>query len=337
MTSRWSALVAAAAWALLPHPAPSQHASDPGEASVSTDGGAYCEALASAEAWPDSVPVVTELSRDGSRVYVGHAAGGRYGTTVRTRLRVLDHATGGQIRDVDLGSYGRVTDVWTSHEGTRIWVAAESEGRVITVEATTGEVLMMWVVGTDSPQRGTVSADDRHLYVSNRDAGTVTFIDRVTTGAKTVELEPGLSGLSRAPDRRRELWVANREMDRMTVLDARNGAVLSRFGSGGLAPVDVAFHPSGEEVWVVHHWSAELAVFDASTRGLLDVVRLEDRPVALRFSPGGGRAYVGLEDGGVLSLDPETRRVEASAPGSRELPGRLAAARAAIAGCTGAR
>ena len=207
-----------------------------------------------------------------------------------------------------LGRTGAITDVWSGHEGSRIWVAAERNGRVLTLEAATGELLMQWTIGESSPQSGAVSRDDRYLFVTNREAGTLTVIDRVTVAANTVPLDRGVGSVAVGPEG--AAWVADRDGDRLWIVDGRTEEILGEMPSGGSVPVQLQRRPGAGEVWALHAGSGDLQIFDAGRRERVGGVELPGRPRALRFSPDGRRALVTVPDPGlVVTVDAARRRV----------------------------
>lgn len=207
-----------------------------------------------------------------------------------------------------LGRTGAVTDVWSGHEGSRVWVATERDGRVLTLDAATGELLMRWTIGTTSPQSGAVSRDDRYLFVTNREAGTLTVIDRVTVAANTVELDGGAGSVAVGPEG--EAWVVDRDGDRLWVVDGRSEEVLAELSSAGALPVQVQRRPRDSEMWVLHGGSGDVQIFDAGRRERSGGIDLPGRPRALRFSADGRRALVTVPDPGlVVTVDAAERRV----------------------------
>lgn len=223
-------------------------------------------------------------------------------------VTVLDLAARRTTGRFHLGRTGTITDVWAGHEGSRIWVAAERNGRVLTLDADTGELLMKWTIGESSPQSGAVSRDDRYLFVTNREAGTLTVIDRVTVAANTVPLGRGVGSVAVGPQG--EAWVADRDDDRLWIVDGRSEEVLGELPSGGSVPVQLQRRPGAEEMWALHSDSGGVQIFDTGGLRRVGSVQLPGRPRALRFSPDGRRALVTVPDPGlVVMVDAVGRRV----------------------------
>ena len=264
---------------------------------------------------------------DGARAYVAHSvrppaatsgreagrgpappSGDGEGAAELGAVTVLDLAGRRTAGRFDLGRTGAITDVWSGHEGSRIWVAAERNGRVLTLEAATGKLLMQWTIGESSPQSGAVSRDDRYLFVTNREAGSLTVIDRVTVAANTVPLDRGVGSVAVGPEG--EAWVADRDGDRLWIVDGRTEEILGEIPSGGSVPVQLQRRPGAEEVWALHAGSGDLQIFDSGRRERVGGVELPGRPRALRFSPDGRRALVTVPDPGlVVTVDAVERRV----------------------------
>lgn len=268
-------------------------------------------------------------ARRGGRAYVAHStaevAGRRRGDDPggRTARRidrsseasgtvtVVDLLERRTVDRFDLGGTGPISDVWAGHEGGRIWVALERDGRVLTLDARTGDLLMEWTIGRTSPQSGAVGRNDRYLFVTNREAGTLTVIDRVTVAANTVPLDRGAGPVEVGPGG--EAWVADADDDRVWVVDRRSGDVLAELRSGGRGPVDLERRPGEHEMWVLHGESGGLGVFDTGRRERTAWIDVPGRPRSVRFSADGGRALVTVPDRGlVVALDAVHRRIEGS-------------------------
>lgn len=228
-----------------------------------------------------------------------------------TAVTVLDLGERRVVGRFGLGRTERISDVWAAHRSRRLWVAAERDGRVVTLDGRTGERLMEWTIGRTSAQSGAVSRNDRYLFVTNREAGTLTVIDRVTVAANTVHLDRGAGPVALAPGG--EAWVADVDDGRLWAVDGRSGRVQAELPSAGGGPVDLRRRPGGDEMWVLHGGSGDLQVFGAYRRSRVGGIALPGRPRTLRFSDDGRRALVTVPDRGlVLVVDAVERRVEDS-------------------------
>lgn len=237
------------------------------------------------------------------------AAAGTATRGVVTVLDLADRRVEGRFR---LGRTGRVTDVWSGHDADRVWVATERDGRVLTLEAATGELLMVWTIGTTSSQAGAVSPDGRYLFVSNRRAGTLTVIDRVNAAGNTVELDTGVGDVALGPDG--AAWVTDRNGGRLWVVDGQAGEVRAEVPSGGADPLQVERRPGTEEMWVLHR-EGGVHLFRTGRREPVASVDLPRGAGAMRFSSDGDRALVTLPERGlVVTVDARERRVRDRSP-----------------------
>jgi YVTN family beta-propeller protein len=87
-----------------------------------------------------------------------------------------------------------------------------------------------------------VSRDARHLYVTNRLAGTLSVIDFATrrvTATWRIGGSPDMIAVS--PDGT-QLWISNRFNGTISVIDARNGRRIALIRTGG-RPHGLAFFP----------------------------------------------------------------------------------------------
>lgn len=251
----------------------------------------------------------------------GEGAVGGPGADVRgSAVTTVDLRPLRAVNRASFSATGRATDLWVGNEGGRYWVATEEDGRVFTVEAATGKLLHIWTIGGRSPQHGAVNHRDRWMFVANRDAGTVTVMDRVTIGARTVPVGRNPGALAVAPDSR-WAWVVFPDRDRILLVDGRRGEVTDSLSSGGEEPVQIRFSPSGREAWVLNAGSSELTVIDRLTRRPAASVSVPGTPRRFLLSPDGSRAVVTVPDRRALVLvDVPTREVL----GSVELPVRPA-------------
>ncbi|MFQ5689835.1 MAG: beta-propeller fold lactonase family protein [Gemmatimonadota bacterium] len=209
---------------------------------------------------------------------------------------------------------GRLRGIRVSHSGRRLWLSTEGT-EVLEMDARTGALLMVWKTGevretTSSAGRPLVSSPDgRKLYIANRQAGSVSVIDRLTITARRIPAGTGPTGLDLTPDGR-ELWVANGRDNTLTVIDTRHDVPVATLPSGGSEPVHVGVRPGGREVWVVHRASRELTVFDLASRRLIAVLPVTEEPRALVFSPDGRQVFVNLPGARAVEVvDAATREV----------------------------
>lgn len=268
------------------------------------------------------------LTRDGLRALVGYTRQTGLRGSEPTVLRVVDLVGRRPVLTVELGEFGQVTDIWPSHEGTRVWVAVERGGRILTVDSRTGELLMAWVIGETSPQSGAVSRRDRFLYVTNREAGTLTLINRATVGARTVQVGRGVSSVDVWERGVRTVWLANPARDELVAVSGRRGDIVARMESGGRGPVSLRVRPGADEVWVAHRESRDLVVVDAREHRIVDRIPLDGAPGGLAFSRSGDHVFVTLpRRDRVIRIDARSRTVIGPVPSGR------APAELTMAGC----
>jgi YVTN family beta-propeller protein len=237
-------------------------------------------------------------------------------------LTVLDLVGRRVLRTVDLGDYRRPHGiVWLPGAGQRVAVTAEQSQAVLVVDVAAGRVER--AVG--SGQRGThmlaLAADGRRAWSANIGSGSVTAFDLgagPSARADTVRTRVtgrGPEAIDVSPDGR-EVWAADREQDRVTVLDAATLDSLASLPTGRF-PNRLKFTPDGRTVLVSNAAAGTLSVYDARSRRLaatLDLGPGPERapdamnpggrsavPLGIQLAPDGRRAWVALNAAGALA------------------------------------
>ncbi|MCQ4081057.1 YncE family protein [Streptomyces sp. RB6PN25] len=156
------------------------------------------------------------------------------------------------LDDIRLGPHVVPQDIRLGPDGHTVYVASFTKGGVIVVDGT-----YMKVEGFIATGAGThgiyPSRDGRLLYVSNRNAGTVSVIDPATRKVTSTWTIPG----GGSPDMGSvsadgtQLWLSGRNTDQVYVFSTHDGHLLARIRVGA-NPHGLAFFPQPGRYSVGH-------------------------------------------------------------------------------------
>lgn len=181
-----------------------------------------------------------------------------------------------------------------------------------------------------------LSADDRHLWVVNPDADSVSLID---VSARTLLAEVALAPPpARDPITNRfdpsvrpralallpgdgKLYVAGQSANRVFVVDTGSRAVLRSIAVGA-EPTAVVAAPDGSSVYVVNHQSATVSKIDPDSDQVVATLEVGEHPWGGALSSDGKRLYVSqfLLHPGVTIVDTDSFRVERTLELSEQSP-----------------
>ena len=165
----------------------------------------------------ESGPHEAEVLADGKTAAVSDY--GRAGAPGRV-VALIDLATGKVDSRVDLGEGSRPHGLTALRDG-RLLVTAEGKRELVVVDPRSARVTARIPTGHDLSHMVAASPDGKRAYVTSLRSGVVTVID--VPGGKVVGDIPtgkGAEGLDVTPDGR-EIWVANREANTISVIDAK--------------------------------------------------------------------------------------------------------------------
>ncbi|MDX2184007.1 MAG: beta-propeller fold lactonase family protein [Gemmatimonadaceae bacterium] len=241
-------------------------------------------------------------------------------------LTVLDLVDRRVVRTIDLGEYRRPHGLAWLPGSRRVLVTCETNQVVLVVAVDEGRVES--AIGTNA--RGThmvvVSKDGRTAWTSNI-GGSVSRLNLVSrTLEKTAPIGAGPEAIDVSPDGR-ELWVGDRQLNRVTILDAVTLDSLASLPTGEF-PNRAKMTPDGRTVLISNARSGTIAVYDRQQRVRLpdivipfDASRVKDQllgtqmgaspvPLGILMHPAGQRAWVALAaTDQIAELDVTARRV----------------------------
>ena len=145
------------------------------------------------------------------------------------------------------------------------------------------------------------TADDRRLFVTIPDSGTVAVINTLTWRMdRLVKTGSRPNRAARAPDGR--IWVSDEAG--VLVMDPRTLEVVSR-AQAGAGPHTLAFSHDGRWAFVAARGAGTVTVLNAATGAAVRQVKTGPAPTALAWSSARNALFVGDEtDGSVSVVDP---------------------------------
>ncbi len=158
---------------------------------------------------------------------------------------VLKYRTGSMrlVGRLGLGANAMPQDVRLGPDGRTFYVASLNDAGLVTIDGAT--MRPTGIIHTGAGAHGVYpSRDGRLLYVSNRDAGTVSVVDPAAGRSVATWTIPGggspdMGGVSADG---RQLWLSGRDDDQVYVFDTADGRLLARIPVGA-NPHGLAFFP----------------------------------------------------------------------------------------------
>ena len=226
-------------------------------------------------------------------------------------LTVIDLVEQRVVRTIDLGEYRRPHGLQWIPNTRRVVVTCEQNMAVLVVDVTMGHVEFALPTNERGTHMVEISRDGRFAFTPNIGSGSVSKLDLIEKRlVKTAKVGTGPEAIALSPDGR-ELWVGDRQLNRVTILDARTLDSLGSLPTGEF-PNRAKFTPDGRRVLVSNARSGTIAVYDAAKRQRLadivipyDTTRARDQmlgaamgasavPLGILMHPGGRRAWVAL-------------------------------------------
>jgi len=184
--------------------------------------------------------------------------------------------------------------------GERAYVANIGSGTATVIDLVGGEKVADVVTG-EGAEGIAVTADGR-VWVSNREAGTVSVIDPETLKVAATIPSPGFPIRAEATPDGRHVLVTNAEAGTLSVVDAAKGEVVrtveldlaasdpegrlfgDRFG-GSSVPIGVEIAPDGKTAWIAHSNADAVQVLDLETWKPTGILEAGKEPDGMAYSP----------------------------------------------------
>ncbi|MFF2506033.1 hypothetical protein ACFVTY_21975 [Streptomyces sp. NPDC058067] len=245
------------------------------------------------------------FSRDGRRLGV---------VSVTTNsVVVIDTATNEVVSKTYVGRAAH--EGFFNADGSEFWVAERGRDTVAVVDVERG-IVKKRIRTAQGPSKVLFSPDGKRAYVNHIGAAEVDVID---TGSQEVVQRIGGIGDVFSPDAAlspdgRELWVGQKKAGRTTVVDVREGRVLTVLDTGPETNhINFVTTPEAAYAYVTVGGLDQTLVYERHGAEPKLVDRIHDSgstPHGIWPSPDNSKVYVALERGdGVDVIDTRTRRV----------------------------
>jgi DNA-binding beta-propeller fold protein YncE len=196
-------------------------------------------------------------------------------------LTVLDVQEARPSETIHLGAHRRPHGIAWLPDGKHVVVTAEADSALLLVSVEAGEVEAAIPVRQAISHMVALSRDGTRAYVSSIGSGTVTMVDLVgKVPVWTTRVAAGAEGIEVSPDGR-EVWVACRAANAVSVLDAQTLEALQTLSSEEY-PIRVKFTPDGRLALVSNARSSELRIFDAAKRDEVATIKMKVGRAQLR-------------------------------------------------------
>lgn len=195
---------------------------------------------------------------------------------------------------------GRPWGVTVSADSKSVYVADSYTNAISIIDASKNAVTA--TVYADSPVQPVLTKNDKMLFVTDQQAGTITGINTSTHGIECVYGGFGedVLGMALTPNGR-ELFIASYKNATLGILDAQNGHILSLLG--GLSPAFVAITPDGKTAYYTapdHGAVVRVNVARKEIEG--DAISVGTYPTSITISQDGKKAFVGNTESSSISV-----------------------------------
>ncbi|HWK35490.1 hypothetical protein [Sphingomonas sp.] len=166
-----------------------------------------------------------------------------------------------------------------------------SEGahlREVVIDEATGKAYASVMVGSE---RGDGPVQPQQIWVIDGKAGKFERVISVDTNR--------LTGLTVGDGK---LFATGMGSNEVVVIDAATGNLVSRWPSGGEAPINIAYDRAGKRLFVANQKSGDLTVLDSTTGAVKAKVPTGEGALSVAYNPAKQQAYVANRQAGTVSV-----------------------------------
>jgi YVTN family beta-propeller protein len=232
---------------------------------------------------PDPHEVIA--STDGKTAFVSNTGSGRF-----HELDVIDLVAQKALPAVDTGALTGPHGL--AFAGGKVWFSAEGAKSVARYDPAAARV--DWIMGTGQNRTHMVyvTADEKQVYATNVDSGTVSILEYGKDWVQTViPVAKGNEGFDVSPDGK-ELWTAAAADGSVSVIDLGTRRVVATIAAKIVGANRLKFTPDGKRVMVSSARTGDLAVFDAGSRKESTRLHLGHGAAGILMDADGARAFV---------------------------------------------
>ena len=246
---------------------------------------------------PDPHEVIA--SSDGKTAYVTNTGGGR-----SYEINVIDLVAQKALPNIDtrplIGPHG------IAFAGGKVWFSAEGAKAVGRFDPATGK--LDWSMGTGQERTHMiyVTKDEKHVYTTNVNAGTVSILSDTLLPAPPVRgAQPrrdwlqtvvpatkGIEGFDVTPDGK-QLWTASAEDGTISIIDLALKNLAHVIDAKAFGANRLIFTPDGKRALVSSLRAGDLLVFDVTTRKEIKRINIGHGGAGILVDDDGSRAFIG--------------------------------------------
>ncbi len=225
---------------------------------------------------------------DNGTMRIEHA--GQGGNT----LSIVDVAAKKKIGEIPLGQFHRPHGIALDPKTGNLVVTTEGPDRLLLIDTARRSVIRNYDTKGKTPHMVALGRDGKVAYVSNSGSGTVAIIHLdsgrttvVQTGARPEGSVVSLDG--------KEVYVANRDADSITVIDTAQEKAIANITTGK-GPVRIVLSPDGKQLAYALMNDNKMGFADPKLRKQTDYTILPDSPVSCTLSADGKQILASAEE-----------------------------------------
>jgi YVTN family beta-propeller protein len=216
-------------------------------------------------------------------------------------VSVLDVGTRRIVTRIPLGRATRPHLLVLSRGGDILWAACAQENAIAEIDVRNKAIRKLW----NTQQKGSYllagAPDDKKIYVSNFDSGSVSVINRTDASVHILRLGGQPIGIDVSPDSS-AVWVSNLQNNTISVINTADDRIVQTLPAGGDGPARLKFTADGKQVWVTNLRSNELVAFDVAERHIVRRIPTGHGSKGLLVLPDGEHAVVSVMDENQIAL-----------------------------------
>lgn len=239
------------------------------------------------------------LDPTSGRLYIAHMNA--------DQLVVFDTLTRKVIANLD--DFKRVHGVWAVPELGRIYASVTGDRQVAVVDAKSLKTLAR-VGPVTYPDGLAYAPGSGRVFVSDEHGRADAVVDTVSNSLVASIALGGEAGNTVYDPESKQILVAVHEPGELVAIDPASAAIVARYPVPGLQePHGVTLDVAHRLAFVAGQANHTLAVFDLTTKKVLETHSVGADPDVLAFDPGLGLLYVSAESGTVTVLREQGRRL----------------------------